>query len=67
MTKIAPVALLVAISISASAFATQPHRYWGAPSSTGPYYPHVFPYGQDQGTDPSELVRPDLPRDPDGQ
>ena len=62
MTKIA-FAALMAIIISAQAFAAQPNRK-GPPSSTGPTYPHVFSGGQDQGTDPSGLVRMDLLRDP---
>jgi hypothetical protein len=62
MTKIT-FAALMAVIISTHAFAAQSNRY-GSPSSTGPTYPHVFSGGQDQGTDPSGLVRMDLLRDP---
>jgi hypothetical protein len=62
MTKIT-FAALMAVVISAQAFAAPPNRN-GLPSSTGPTYPHVFSSGHDQGTDPSALVRMDLLRDP---
>jgi hypothetical protein len=64
MTKIALSVLMASVIISAPAFATQPNGNWSRPSTTGPYCPDVFSSEQDQGTDPSGLLWPDLMRGP---
>ena len=64
MTKLTFAIIAAAVILAAPALAAPNHRSGAAPASTGPYYPHVFVGGQDQGTDPSALVRLDLLRDP---